>query len=461
MPDVSFLYSAPRRARVLTACAALIALIATADWVAKPNFSLHFLYLFPIMLAGGFLSRLQIAALGIFCAVLGELFSPFPAADAATRMAMMSVAFSGTGLFVSELVQKRRLALEHVKELSEHIQHREDAEQQLQVLIESSPAAIVTVDAAGSIVLANHAAQQLLAPAGLPLAGEPIRSYLPALESVAQSNRAQSFRTTMQCRGQRLNGEVFLAAIWFSTYKTLSGPKLAAIIVDLSEDLRDREDLSLNHLLKNTRILMSAMSHEIRNLCGAVSVVGRNLARVEGLKENQDYAALQTLIQGLEKIASLELQAAPEDRAIAVDVGAVLDELRVLIEPSFREAEVTVNWRIEAGLPLVWADAYGLLQAFLNLARNSQRAMQTCERKELSIAATAEEASVVIRFEDTGVGIRSAQHLFRPFQQGADGTGLGLYVSRAIVRSFRGELRYEPRTAGCCFAVVLAPLAEA
>jgi len=139
----------------------------------------------------------------------------------------------------------------------------------------------------------------------------------------------------------------------------------------------------------------------------------------------------------------------------------VLDELRVLIEPSFREAEVTVNWRIETGLPLVWADAYGLLQAFLNLARNSQRAMQTCERRELSIAATAEEASVVIRFEDTGVGIRSAQHLFRPFQQGADGTGLGLYVSRAIVRSFRGELRYEPRTAGCCFAVVLAPLAEA
>jgi C4-dicarboxylate-specific signal transduction histidine kinase len=102
-----------------------------------------------------------------------------------------------------------------------------------------------------------------------------------------------------------------------------------------------------------------------------------------------------------------------------------------------------------------------LLQVFLNLARNSQRAMQTCERKELTIAASAEEASVVIRFADTGVGVRSPQQLFRPFQQGADGTGLGLYVSRAIVRSCRGELRYEARPAGCCFAVVLAPLAEA
>src|SRR5581483_11442160 len=98
-------------------------------------------------------------------------------------------------------------------------------------------------------------------------------------------------------------------------------------------DLRDREDLSLNHLLKNTRILVGAMSHEIRNLCGAVSAVGRNLARVEYLTENQDFQALQTLIQALEKIASMELQASPEEHAMAVDVSAVLDELRVLIEP--------------------------------------------------------------------------------------------------------------------------------
>lgn len=119
-----------------------------------------------------------------------------------------------------------------------------------------------------------------------------------------------------------------------------------------------------------------------------------------------------------------------------------------------------VDWRIAQNLPLVWADSYGLLQVFLNLARNSQRAMETSTRKELTIAASAEEDSVIVRFEDTGAGVPSPEQLFRPFQPGADGTGLGLYVSRAIVRSFRGELRYEARPAGCCFAVVLAPLME-
>ncbi|HLY19345.1 MAG TPA: ATP-binding protein [Bryobacteraceae bacterium] len=460
MPDIALLFAPLNRARALTVAALVVGLIAAVDWAIQPNFSLNFLYLFPIMLAGGFLSRWQIAGMGVSCAVLGELFSPFPQADAPTRMAMMSIAFTGTGLFVSELVHKRQLALEHLQQLTEQVRQREDAEQQIQILIETSPAAIVTVDSAGSIGLANQSAQQLLAPGGPPLAGQPIRDYLPALQSVAQSYRSQSFRTTMQSKGQRQNGEVFLAAIWFSTYKTLSGPKLAAIIVDLSDDLRDREDLSLNHLLKNTRILMGAMSHEIRNLCGAVSAVGRNLARVEGLAANQDFEALQTLIQGLEKIAAHELQASPEDQAIAVDVDELLDELRVLIEPSFRESGLTVNWRIAAGLPLVWADSYGLLQVFLNLARNSQRAMQNCPQKELTITASAEEAGVVIRFEDTGTGIRSPQQLFRPFQIGADGAGLGLYVSRAIVRSFRGELRYEARPVGCCMEVVLAQLVE-
>ena len=40
----------------------------------------------------------------------------------------------------------------------------------------------------------------------------------------------------MQCRGHRGNGETFLADVWFSSYKDGAVPKLAAIIVDVSEE---------------------------------------------------------------------------------------------------------------------------------------------------------------------------------------------------------------------------------
>jgi signal transduction histidine kinase len=81
--------------------------------------------------------------------------------------------------------------------------------------------------------------------------------------------------------------------------------------------------------------------------------------------------------------------------------------------------------------------------------------MASTEKKRLRIAAREEGETVTIRFEDTGYGIAEPETLFRPFQRGADSSGLGLYISRAIMRSFGGELRYEPRSEGCCFAVIV------
>jgi hypothetical protein len=44
--------------------------------------------------------------------------------------------------------------------------------------------------------------------------------------------------------------------VWgFPLITHLSAPRLAAVVVDLSEDLRNREDLSLDHLLKISRIV--------------------------------------------------------------------------------------------------------------------------------------------------------------------------------------------------------------
>jgi len=248
--------------------------------------------------------------------------------------------------------------------------------------------------------------------------------------------------------------------VWFSTYTTARGPRLAAIVVDLSEELRDREELSLDHLLKNTKILMSAVAHEIRNLSGAILVVHKNLSRLPGLRDNEDFRALGTLIEGLGKLSEMELRPAVDQHLDATELSSIFDELRVLLEPSYREAGVEIVWRLQDDLPLVVADRYGLAQVFLNLALNGLRAMATTQKKQLTISSSVKTDSVAIRFEDTGVGVASPDGLFKPFQQGADATGLGLYVSRAILRSCGGDLTFEPRSEGCCFAVSLARVVE-
>lgn len=451
----SSIYSEHNRKRFLVAAALLIVVIAVVDWRTKPFISIGFLYLFPILLVAGFLPRWQITLVALVCAVLQELFSELPSNEAITRLLMASAGFVGTGLFVSEIIRNRQATLNHLKEVETQIGLRKEVEEQMQVLVESSPVAIVTIDSKGVILLANEASQSLLATNGTPLVGQSIGEFLPSLQAAVQTQRSRQFRTELRCRGKRKNGEPFLAAVWFSTYATARGTRLAAIIVDLSEDLRDREDLSLDHLLKNTNILMSAIAHEMRNLSGAVLVVHKNLSRLPGLQSNEDFRALGTLIEGLGKLSAMELKPAVDQHLTAIELSSVLDELRVLLEPSYRESGIEVVWRLRDDLPLVIGDRYGLAQVFLNLSLNSRRAMETTAKKLLTITSSAEADSVVIRFEDTGVGIPSPDGLFKPFQQGADATGLGLYVSRAILRSFQGELVFEPRTEGCCFAVRL------
>ncbi|MFY9903562.1 MAG: HAMP domain-containing sensor histidine kinase, partial [Terriglobales bacterium] len=195
--------------------------------------------------------------------------------------------------------------------------------------------------------------------------------------------------------------------------------------------------------------------HEIRNLCGAVLVVHKNLSRVKALESNEDFNALGNLVQSLERVSALELGSRLEKNGEAVELTSVLDELRILIETDYHESAIEVHWDVQRELPLVWADRYGLIQVFLNLAKNSRRAMASTATKRLRIVAREEDGTVVIRFEDTGTGVASPENLFRPFQRGAQSSGLGLYVSRAIMRSFGGDLSYEPTSEGCCFAVAL------
>jgi two-component system, LuxR family, sensor kinase FixL len=458
--ELSSIYSQANRQRFLVAAAILIVVIAVVDWQTKPFISIGFLYLFPILLVAGFLPRWQIIFVALVCAVLQELFSELPSNEAITRLVMASAGFVGTGLFVSEIIRNRQAALNHLKEVETQISLRKEIEEQLQVLVESSPVAIVTIDSSGAVLLANEASQSLLAPGGATIVGQPIGEFLPALQVAVQTQRSRQFRTELRCRGKRKNGEAFLAAVWFSSYTTIRGPRLAAIIVDLSEDLRDREDLSLDHLLKNTAILMSAIAHEIRNLSGAILVVYKNLSRLPGLQSNEDFRALGTLIEGLGKLSAMELRPVVGQNLAAIELSSVLDELRVLLEPSYREAGIEVVWQLQDDLPLVNGDRYGLAQVFLNLSLNSHRAMETTKKKQLTISASLESDSVVIRFEDTGKGISTPDGLFKPFQQGADATGLGLYVSRAILRSFAGELIFEPRPEGCCFAVKLTRISD-
>src|SRR5580658_7961457 len=95
---------------VLMASGTIMLAVAVVDWWTKPYVSLGFLYLFPIMLAAGFLPRWAVALFGVCCAVLAEIFSSLDRSF--TRLSLETLALAGCGLFVAELIRNRRMTLE-------------------------------------------------------------------------------------------------------------------------------------------------------------------------------------------------------------------------------------------------------------------------------------------------------------------------------------------------------------
>src|SRR5215471_5957417 len=134
------------RAGVLARAALFIAAIALLDWRFDVNISFGFLYLFPMLMVGGCLPRWQIALVAALCTGLSEAFDPFPWAPqvGVPRLILTVAAFFGAGIYVFEAARRR------------------EAEEQLEVLVATSPATIFTLDAAGNVLLANDAAHRML-----------------------------------------------------------------------------------------------------------------------------------------------------------------------------------------------------------------------------------------------------------------------------------------------------------
>lgn len=442
---------------VLTACALTVAGLVSLEGYLGRDVPLGGFYLLPLIVAAAYLPRWATFLAAIATALVRETFGPFGLADAAPqRLALTLVSFTGGALFAGELVRNRRISLALLRKSEQELRLRSDAEQEARALVDSSPAGVLTVDAKSRIARANNAASRMLGFTEGSPEGEPVDRYIPLLARLQESPQAARLtRTMVEASGHRRNGETFFGQAWVSAYSAASGPCLAVILLDVTEQVRDREEGGLRQLLSNSRIVAGAVSHELRNLAAAASVLHHNLTKTSGLNDNADFRALGTVLDSALKLASTELSDTLEDVLEGLDVGDLLEDLRAIVSPGLEEAGIQGEWEIQQGLPGVRVDRSGLLQVFLNLTKNSISALRGRLDARLRITAYGLDGTVVIRISDNGPGVAAADRLFQPFQPGASSTGLGLFVSRAIIRTFGGELHQTQQSGECSFIVEL------
>jgi PAS domain S-box-containing protein len=453
----------PNRGEILVAIPLMIAAVAISDWMVD-NRWLGFLYFFPILFAAEFLGEKEVVIFAASCAILEQHFGVESWEPAfALRFFTSLINFVGIGMLVAGIAARRSVALAQAGRLAGQEQRRRDAEQgrhaaeqQLQSLVEGSPAAILTINPEGQVMLANDAAHEMLGCESQTLPGQRIDEYLPAVAALRETRgESQLIRTSLECTGRRRSGEAFLAQVWVSTFGTREETGLSVVLFDNSEEMRNREEGHLQTLTASARVIMGSFWHETRNVCTAMRMTANSLKLIPGVEDSEEIVAMTSLVEGLERLALAELKPESEQSQYSASLRVVLDHLRIVIERWFQESDIGVSWSLADNLPLVRGDQHAILQVFMNLARNASRVLETVEVKQFSVGARVEGPKVLVRFRNSGPPVANPELLFRPFQPEAAGRGIGLYVSRAIMRSYGGDLRYEPLADGTCFTVVL------
>lgn len=442
--------------RLTLAILLLVAVIAL-EWWSHLDYSLGIFYVLPVIVAATVLKRWQVIALSIGAAIIrGQFQRDLLPIEFWLRFSMAVLAYCGAGVLVAEMSRHRRTLFAAYAKLKVEQSLRERAEHQLRMLAESSPAAIVTLKHDGVVLSANRAAHEVLGfdAREEALIGQHIDAYVP-LFAQALSLSTRQIRNASPGWARRASGSRFPVSTWFSTYGEGEAHCLAGIFVDVSEEMRDRELEAFRHFNDQNRLLAGAVSHEIRNLCSAIRVVTSNLSRHTELVQDADFQALTKLVESLSQIASIQLRASKQSAPGWCKLGTVLEQLRLVIEPDWADAGAEIIWDLPAADMRVQGDEHGLLQVFLNLTQNSLRAVQQVPNPKLEIRIQALDNRVVISVIDSGPGIPDPSILFRPFRHDAESTGLGLYVSRALTRTFGGDIHHHPTEQGCRFDVTL------
>jgi PAS domain S-box-containing protein len=151
-----------------------------------------------------------------------------------------------------------------------------------------------------------------------------------------------------------------------------------------------------------------------------------------------------------------------------ININQILDEMMVLVEKPLKQSRIKIEMNLSSNLPAILASSDQLKQVFLNLILNSQHAMEgggtltitTSLQNEMSEESLL-TPSVIVEFSDTGIGIdeRDMLNIFEPFfslNKGKKGTGLGLWVSQAIVRNYGGRIKVKSSVgSGSSFFVIL------
>jgi C4-dicarboxylate-specific signal transduction histidine kinase len=204
--------------------------------------------------------------------------------------------------------------------------------------------------------------------------------------------------------------------------------------------------------------LTASISHEVNQPIAAVVTNGQvcqRLLALEPPRPDDVRATLERIVRDANRASEViqrirALAKRTEPQMVSLDINDVIREAVLLVQREVLSHAASLRMELSAALPHVLGDRVQLQQVVINLVMNGVEAMAsiTDRLRELVIRSQQHEpGQVLVAVLDCGIGIDSqtAEQLFNAFfTTKPSGMGMGLSISRSIIRAHGGRLWASP-----------------
>ena len=360
------------------------------------------------------------------------------------------------------------------------------ADRRYEELIRDAPDAILQVDPAGLILIANRTAETMFGYTHDELLGSNVDRLIPLAKLDAHPQLRASFAHAKVTRPMgsemgdlhavRKDGTKISVEVGLSPVETDAGPRVTAVVRDVSDRRRIEHELERERATRVQRIEVLArfsagIAHEMKNPLAIIHGRASDLAEMADAGDTSPTAVAKAcasilktsdramrILRGLAAIA----REGANDPMQKADVASMIQQAFELVETRYRTHGIALTADVASGLPPIECREAQIGQILMNLLNNAFDAVDASTEGErwVRVRASADTPErILIDVSDGGPKLspeikeRLMETFFTTKPLGG-GLGIGLSVSRSIAKGHGGTLQLlnGPRT---CFRLSL------
>jgi PAS domain S-box-containing protein len=262
-----------------------------------------------------------------------------------------------------------------------------------------------------------------------------------------------------EVENQKKNGEPYYTQLLISPildkYGKVSG--YFGIHRDLTEKRTLERQLIHTQKMESIGTLAAGIAHEVGNPLASISALVQVAQRTSNdAFVNEKLGLVKSQVTRISKIIrDLVDFSRPSNYELELtDINKVLKEAVEITKVGTKAKDVVFETDLISDVPMLPLIADQIQQVFVNILLNAVDAIVEKKKKgakeKITVKSECDGDILTLIFSDTGVGIKEENlaKVFEPFfttKKEGKGTGLGLWVSYGIIKSFQGDIKIESK----------------